>query len=59
MVQGEGAEQRSSLTEPQDPVGDLHVPAAPITSVDAEADADAILATVAERERNRLPGRRP
>ncbi|MFE7855717.1 hemolysin family protein [Streptomyces sp. NPDC057403] len=44
----------SSLTEPQNPVGDLQVPAALITSVDAAADADTILATAAEHDRNRL-----
>ncbi|MFE7860166.1 hemolysin family protein, partial [Streptomyces sp. NPDC057403] len=44
----------SSLTEPQNPVGTLQVPAAQITSVPAAADAQAVLATAAEHDRNRL-----
>ncbi|MFJ3895703.1 hemolysin family protein [Streptomyces sp. NPDC090083] len=44
----------SSLTEPQNPVGDLQVPAARITSVDAGAEVDAVLATAAAHDRNRL-----
>ncbi|MEU9451892.1 hemolysin family protein [Streptomyces sp. NPDC048277] len=44
----------SSLTEPQNPVGALQVPAAEITSVAADADADTILATAAAHDRNRL-----
>ncbi|MFB6779006.1 hemolysin family protein [Streptomyces sp. NPDC056352] len=44
----------SSLTEPHNPVGDLQVPAAQITSVPAEADVDAILATASKHDRNRL-----
>ncbi|MGP4090215.1 hemolysin family protein [Streptomyces sp. KR55] len=44
----------SSLTEPHNPVGALQVPAGQITSVPAEADVDAILATAAEYDRNRL-----
>ncbi|MEU9347713.1 hemolysin family protein [Streptomyces sp. NPDC048278] len=44
----------SSLTEPQNPVGALQVPAAEITSVVADADAETILATAAGHDRNRL-----
>ncbi|MFJ8057466.1 hemolysin family protein [Streptomyces sp. NPDC096142] len=44
----------SSLTEPQNPVGDLQVPTARITSVDAGAEVDAVLATAAAHDRNRL-----
>ncbi|MEU9736395.1 hemolysin family protein [Streptomyces sp. NPDC048002] len=44
----------SSLTEPYNPVGALQIPAGQITSVAAEADVDAILATAAEHDRNRL-----
>jgi CBS domain containing-hemolysin-like protein len=44
----------SSLTEPHNPVGDLQVPAAQVTSVAAEAVVDEILAKAAEHDRNRL-----
>ncbi|MFJ5306932.1 hemolysin family protein [Streptomyces sp. NPDC088350] len=44
----------SSLTEPQNPVGALQVPAAEITSVPADADVDEILALAAEHDRSRL-----
>ncbi|MFE6282623.1 hemolysin family protein [Streptomyces sp. NPDC057877] len=44
----------NSLTEPQTPVGDLQIPAAAITSVPADADLDAVLATAAEYDRSRL-----
>ncbi|WP_406129522.1 hemolysin family protein [Streptomyces sp. NBC_00989] len=44
----------SSLTEPQNPVGALQVPAERITSVPADAGVDEILALAAEHDRNRL-----
>ncbi|MGP3776448.1 hemolysin family protein [Streptomyces sp. SDT5-1] len=44
----------SSLVEPLTPVGDLQTPADRITSVPADADLDAILATAAARDRSRL-----
>ncbi|WP_425825562.1 hemolysin family protein [Streptomyces fractus] len=44
----------SSLVEPLTPVGDLQTPAERITSVPADADLDAILATAAARDRSRL-----
>ncbi|MFD7003896.1 CNNM domain-containing protein [Streptomyces mirabilis] len=44
----------SSLTEPQNPVGALQVPATQITSVAAGADVESILATAAQHDRNRL-----
>ncbi|WP_327674118.1 MULTISPECIES: hemolysin family protein [unclassified Streptomyces] len=44
----------SSLVEPLTPVGELQTPAARITSVPADADLDAILATAAARDRSRL-----
>ncbi|WP_395571836.1 hemolysin family protein [Streptomyces sp. BK79] len=43
-----------SLTEPETPVRDLRVPAADITAVHADADADQILARAAESDRTRL-----
>ncbi len=44
----------NTLTEPQTPVDDLQIPAAEITSVQAEADLDTILATATEHDRSRL-----
>lgn len=44
----------SSLTEPLNPVAALQVPAARITAVPADADADTVLATAAAHDRNRL-----
>lgn len=44
----------SSLTEPHNPVGALQIPAGQITCVSAEGDVDAILATAAEHDRNRM-----
>ncbi|WP_156727574.1 hemolysin family protein [Streptomyces apocyni] len=44
----------NSLTEPHTPVGDLQTPVGRITSVSAQADVDAILATAAEHDRSRL-----
>ncbi len=43
-----------SLTEPETPVGDLAVPAAEITSVDADAGTEDILCTAADHDRTRL-----
>ncbi|MET9830336.1 hemolysin family protein [Streptomyces sp. NPDC006385] len=43
-----------SLTEPETPVRDLKVPAAAISSVDADADADGILRLAADSDRTRL-----
>ncbi|MDG5806159.1 hemolysin family protein [Streptomyces ossamyceticus] len=43
-----------SLTEPETPVGDLAVPAAEITSVDADAGTEDILRTAADHDRTRL-----
>jgi CBS domain containing-hemolysin-like protein len=43
-----------SLTEPETPVRDLRVPAAGITAVHADADADQILALAADSDRTRL-----
>ncbi|WNZ13884.1 hemolysin family protein [Streptomyces sp. 11x1] len=48
-----------SLTEPETPVRELAVPAAEITSVDADADAEAVLRAAAEHDRTRLPVRAP
>ncbi|WP_427919124.1 hemolysin family protein [Streptomyces sp. cg40] len=44
----------SSLTEPQNPVGALQIPAGRINSVPAGADVDEILALAAEHDRSRL-----
>lgn len=44
----------ASLTEPETPVGDVLIPASEIISVPAEAGLDAVLATAAEHDRNRL-----
>ncbi|WP_406120480.1 hemolysin family protein [Streptomyces sp. NBC_00989] len=44
----------SSLTEPQNPVGALQIPAAAINSVPADAGVDEILALAAEYDRSRL-----
>ncbi|MEV6542527.1 hemolysin family protein [Streptomyces sp. NPDC051665] len=44
----------SSLTEPQNPVGALQVPAGRINSVPADAGVDEILALAAEHDRSRL-----
>ncbi|WP_329552192.1 hemolysin family protein [Streptomyces sp. NBC_00696] len=44
----------SSLTEPQNPVGALQVPAGQINSVPADAGVDEILALAAEYDRSRL-----
>ncbi|MCL6736038.1 CNNM domain-containing protein [Streptomyces neyagawaensis] len=43
-----------SLTESETPVGDLAVPAAEITSVDADAGTEDILRTAADHDRTRL-----
>ncbi|MFJ2510187.1 hemolysin family protein [Streptomyces griseoviridis] len=43
-----------SLTEPETPVRELTVPAARITSVDADADIDAVLRVAAGSDRTRL-----
>ncbi|WP_159765584.1 hemolysin family protein [Streptomyces sp. HM190] len=43
-----------SLTEPETPVRDLAVPAAEITSVDADASTEDILRTAADHDRTRL-----
>lgn len=43
-----------SLTEPETPVRDLCVPVAAITAVDADADAERILAVAAAGDRTRL-----
>ncbi|MEV6513773.1 hemolysin family protein [Streptomyces sp. NPDC051642] len=44
----------SSLTEPQNPVGALQIPAAAINSVPAGAGVDEILALASEHDRSRL-----
>ncbi|MDX3645358.1 hemolysin family protein [Streptomyces sp. MB09-02B] len=43
-----------SLTEPETPVRELAVPAAEITSVDADADVEAVLRAAADHDRTRL-----
>ncbi|MFC7880696.1 hemolysin family protein [Streptomyces sp. NPDC057376] len=43
-----------SLTEPETPVRDLRIPAADITAVDADADAEQILTLAARSDRTRL-----
>ncbi|WP_060885788.1 hemolysin family protein [Streptomyces caniscabiei] len=48
-----------SLTEPETPVRDLAVPAAEITSVDADADVEAVLRAAADHDRTRLLVRAP